>query len=90
MCAVQASKDLKLSSAIFFLLTKKIDIKAQNLKLTYFVQKKLLGWRYFKLKILVIENARPIRYRKSCSCKSLLLLSFTPLRISVPALSIFC
>ena len=43
MCAVQASKDLKLSCAIFFLLTKKIDIKAQNLKLTYFVQKKMLG-----------------------------------------------
>ena len=29
---MQASKDLKLSSEIFFLLTKKIDIAAQNLK----------------------------------------------------------
>ena len=34
------------------------------------------------LKILVIENARSTRYRKSYSCKSLLLLSFTPLPIS--------
>ena len=42
------------------------------------------------LKILVIENARPTHYRKSYLRKSLPLLFFTPLRISVPALSIFC
>ena len=55
MCAVQASKDLKLSSTIFFLLTKKIDIKAQNLKLTYFAEKTA------RVALLYAENTR---YRK--------------------------
>ena len=55
MCAVQASKDLKLSSAIFFLLTKQIDIKAQILKLTYLVQKTA------RVALLYAENTR---YRK--------------------------
>ena len=55
MCAVQASKDLKLSRAIFFLLTKKIYIKAQNLKLTYFAEKTA------RVALLYAENTR---YRK--------------------------
>ena len=35
------------------------------------------------LNILVIENARPNRFRKSFSCKSLSILSITPLSIII-------